>query len=155
MKAESESQMNEICNLIKAYGTPTGSRVIGGFTEKSDYDYFMTVADAKRIYDSLGIEFNLKCLGEYAQLFASYKYTLFGAEVNLILVDDLTDLGAWNHATEVMILLDDYYDIERKQIFGQLLLEYYETFCQDDEKLEMARFLWLPGYKEEIKRRSF
>lgn len=152
MKYKSEIQMNELCNLIKAYGTPTGSRVIGGFTEKSDHDYFMTIADAKIMYNSLGIEFNLKCLGEYDQLFASYKYTYFAAEINLILVDDLIDLGAWNHATEAMILLDDYHSsIERKKLFGELLLEYYETFCKDDEKLEMDRFIWLPGYKKEIK----
>lgn len=155
MKCESESQLKRLCLSIKAYALPTGSRVIGGFTQKSDYDYVLTVADAKILYHSLSIEFKLKSLGEYAQLFASYKYVFLGTQINLILVEGQVDLEAWNHATEAMILLDDYYSsTERKKIFGQFLLEYYETFCRDDEKLEMARCIWLPRYKEMLKIRT-
>ena len=139
MKCDSETQLNDLCALITSYGVPTGSRVIGGFTEKSDHDYVMTINNARVLYDSLGVEFKLKSLEDYSQLFSSYKYSYFGDEINLIIVDDHIDLDAWDYATQVMTCLDDYTSpSERKKIFGKLLLDYYEIHCQDDGSLYVA-----------------
>ena len=108
----------------------TGSRVIGGVTPSSDFDYVATAEDVKEAATSLGIDSDMVNAEEYANSFISFKYRMKedGPWVNLIVVPDLVDFNAWIYATSTLIelpadLIKD--SRRRKEMFGWMLNEYY------------------------------
>ena len=147
MKCKDMKQLDELCFWICKTGLATGSRVIGGYTPKSDFDYVMTVKQAKDLYTSLNIEFNLKSLEQYACLFSSFKYTeSSGTVVNLIVVDREVDYEAWRFATfkSKNNYKVGYGSEQRKQLFGEYLADYYEMSLEQlsKNKLEMIQATW-------------
>jgi len=105
MKCKNQLQLNAWVNWIQT-GYPTGSRVIGGATEDSDFDYITTrdgLAQAGRL---IGVDTGMaeKCAGqfqEYGMDCASYKYRKEEHHpwTNLLVVEDEKSLEAWKHAT--------------------------------------------------------
>lgn len=127
---------------IKMFGTETGSRVFGGCTKESDYDYVMTSSE---VISSLQYPW-LNELSTYASLFHSVKTNdVYGKEINLIIVEDEVSLEAWKYATDSMLLIPDTCDKitkeQRNQIFGYMLLAHYKRYGSE-EQIELAEEMW-------------
>ena len=103
MKCKNEAQLISICNWIKRQ-FHTGSRVIGGATDESDYDYVATLESASEFCSLIGLEtLTEKEAATYVDLrFMSFKYRTSEQSpwLNLIVVMDDIDLQAWKYATE-------------------------------------------------------
>ena len=111
MKCNTPVEKTLLIHKIKQMGYPTGSRVIGGATGKSDEDYVMLHDDVKEIADFIGIKFDIAmCDGDYDDdedfEFVSFKYEQnFAPVINLIVVPNKQKLEGWKYATDKLIQL--------------------------------------------------
>ena len=133
----------------------TGSRVIGGSTEKSDWDYVLLAEDYDSFvkkYDLLHVEY--ECDGSCHRFFTSIRYLKGNLadhrshkDINFIIVQDSTDLAAWQYATEETRAYLSTSEIDlihkRKDIFGKFLTNFYYTNvcdCYEAAKKEWGEF---------------
>ena len=128
--------------LVKKYGLATGSRVFGGCTENSDYDYVLT---ADGVQDLLQFPWG-SLAGEYAGLFTSSRlHDSEGRDINLIIVPEQVDFNAWSYATECMLNIpltgEELNRDQRTKIFGYFLLAHYKRYGNEDQ-IKQAEETW-------------
>lgn len=80
-------------------GFPTGSRVIGGFTDNSDYDYVMLEKDY------LNHTFTTQPYVPYNDLFgtSSVKVSYASNIINILVAQEQVQLDAWKFATKTYL----------------------------------------------------
>lgn len=138
MKCDNHMTLVSLCSWIKRQ-YPTGSRVIGGHNEDSDFDYVVTYNHAKAFLETIGLKLPEGDLEEYAdsKRFFSFKYrTKDDAPwLNLIIVLDDHDMDAWLYATS--LLQETPFELcenasRRKTMFGWALNDAYRLNGFDD-----------------------
>jgi hypothetical protein len=135
MKCTTEIQLIALIHWIEGQFA-TGSRVIGGYRDESDFDYVVEWDIANRFLQNLGLCLPPKeqCSNlEYAgsKRFYSFKYRRDQKDpwINLIVVVDHDDFNAWRYATNALMgSAFTENSARRKTLFGWALNDAYHAF---------------------------
>lgn len=131
MKCKDSFQLSLFIQRIRSTFLPTGSRIIGGHTEESDWDFVATIEQVKELAEEIQIDTEmLKKKEKYAGSFLSLKYRDSEKDswTNLIIVQDDIDLIAWDFATEQLKRSPSTVfgpPDRRKAVFGWCLNSFY------------------------------
>jgi len=155
MKCNTEMQLFAIIGWIKTQFA-TGSRVVGGYTEESDFDYVVPWDIASDFLVNIGLQLppQDKC-EEYAgsKRFYSFKYRKEeeGPEINLIVVPDHHDFNAWKSATcELMGSPFTEQAARRKTLFGWALNDAYNRYGLPGRAQWPDAYKWTMTPKEQV-----
>lgn len=135
MKCDTEMQLSALCGWIERQYA-TGSRVIGGYTDKSDYDYVVEWDIANGFLINLGLHLPPKDKCDHpdyagSKRFYSFKYRRDQDDpwMNLIVVPDHDDFNAWQSATETLMGSEfTAQAARRKTMFGWALNDAYNRY---------------------------
>ena len=119
---------NKLLDYCKDNMFLTGSRAIGGFTEKSDFDFVCFPSQHKEFCGKFNLPIEDGEPGSLTSMFLSLKFQDYSEVVNLIIVDELSDYECWVDATIKTTIKKPHDRAERVYYFGQYLLEGYELF---------------------------
>jgi hypothetical protein len=137
-------------HYAKTEGYPTGSRVIGGVTDKSDWDYVVLADNVMQICEAMN-DVQVDVLKgvtnpEYACAFASFRFD----EMNLIIVKGDEDLLAWRYATETCMQWQPEGKKARVSLFGDCLRRAYRTIGCKIKPNYWNSITWINGTPKEV-----
>ena len=120
---------DETVEALERYGVKTGSRVIGGYHEGSDYDYVVDAETASFITHRTDLcisDPRLINWRDYPFDVRSHKFfTHDDKEINIIIVPDETDVAAWKYATEKTTGVSFKDKEDRTSTFEKHLIDFY------------------------------
>jgi hypothetical protein len=144
MRCTNELMLNLWIDWIEQEGLRTGSQIIGGATEKSDYDYVITQekVEEKALQLCLSDECREVDMKKYGTSFLSFKYKRsdLGKWINLIVVPEDIDLMAWDHATFMTCAASGYVRsvTKRRHTYFQWMLNDYYNSIGKPERADRA-----------------
>jgi hypothetical protein len=157
MKCDTEIQLIALVDWIeKQYHT--GSRVIGGYTETSDYDYVAEWDIATPFLANIGLQLPPKDKCEHpdyagSKRFYSFKYRRNEQDqwTNLIVVPDHDDFNAWRSATDTLMGSEfTEQAARRKTMFGWALNDAYNRYDLPERAKWPDAFTWSMDQDKEL-----
>jgi hypothetical protein len=138
--------MNKLLKYCQRHFIATGSRVIGGETNLSDWDFVIHKYELLPFLKENNLVINERSRGSLYEMFDSLKFNEKGVEINLIVVQTWDELEIWLNAT-IMTKKENPPDkMGRKSIFGKHLLSGYNLikWLNDDfdNKYKKALKMW-------------